>query len=520
MADLQKHNISSQMDRLRDASGFALIFGAMVTVITIQLIRTWWRLRHIPGPFLASLTNIQRVWWVKTKRAHLIHQQMHEKYGDVVRFGPNMVSISDPSVISTVYPIRPGFPKSDFYKVLMPYTKQGALPAVFNTRDEKLHKQIKSPIAPLFSLSNAVTFESFIDEVLEVLCRQIDQRYIGSQDIVDLGNWLQYFAFDVMGTMTFSKRYGFLEQGQDVGGMLETIWEYMRTTAPVTQIPWYDEWWNKNPWIAMWRQPFGFSILKIVGDNISRRLSEKDGGGAESTNQLNNRDMLSRFMEIQSTNESIPPWSVTAWTFSNVIAGSDSTAAILHCVWYNLLAHPVTLDRLHAELLAAEQAQAITRPFPKWSEVCDLPYLDACINEAVRLHPPFCLPFERVVPEGGVEICGHFFKGGTVVGMSPYVANRHRGTWGEESNLWRPERWLNLGEEEHRILEQSMLTFGAGRRVCLGKHIAMLEMKKLVPALVLAYKIELVDPAAFKVENSWFFRQKGLGVRIKRHTEA
>ena len=76
----------------------------------------------------------------------------------------------------------------------------------------------------------------------------------------------------------------------------------------------------------------------------------------------------------------------------------------------------------------------------------------------MRLHPPFCLPFERVVPEGGVEICGRFFKGGTVVGMNPYVANRHRRTWGEDADEWRPERWLGLEEEEHRILEQSVLT--------------------------------------------------------------
>ena len=105
------------MDSLQNASGLVLFLGAVVTVITVQLVRTWWRLRHIPGPFLASLTNIQRVWWVKTKRAHLIHQQMHEKYGDVVRFGPNMVSISDPSVIPTVYPMRPGFPKVRVYVV-------------------------------------------------------------------------------------------------------------------------------------------------------------------------------------------------------------------------------------------------------------------------------------------------------------------------------------------------------------------------------------------------------------------
>ena len=115
----------------------------------------------------------------------------------------------------------------------MPYTKAGALPAVFNTRDEKLHKRIKNPIAPLFSLSNVVTFESFVDEVLGVLFHQLDERYVKTYKTFDLENWLQYFAFDVMGTLTFSKRYGFLEQGQDVHGMLETIWQYMKTTAPV-----------------------------------------------------------------------------------------------------------------------------------------------------------------------------------------------------------------------------------------------------------------------------------------------
>jgi Cytochrome P450 len=116
----------------------------------------------------------------------------------------------------------------------MPYAKGGALPAVFNSRDEKLHKQLKSPIAPLFSLSNAVTYESFVNEVLGVLCHQLDERFVKPGKTFDLGNWLQYFAFDVMGTLTFSKRYGFLETGKDVNGMLEVIWNYMVNAAPVS----------------------------------------------------------------------------------------------------------------------------------------------------------------------------------------------------------------------------------------------------------------------------------------------
>ena len=111
MAKLQRSRIPFNLDSFSKLNGPLLLLGAVLTLIALQLFRTWWRLRYIPGPFIASFTNFQRVWWVKTKRAHLIHQQMHEKYGAVVRIGPNMVSISNPEAIPTVYPMRPGFIK-------------------------------------------------------------------------------------------------------------------------------------------------------------------------------------------------------------------------------------------------------------------------------------------------------------------------------------------------------------------------------------------------------------------------
>ena len=61
----------------------------------------------------------------------------------------------------------------------------------------------------------------------------LDQRFARSMEVFDLGEWLQFFAFDVMGTMTFSKRYGFLDQGKDVGGMLGTIFKFMQNVAAV-----------------------------------------------------------------------------------------------------------------------------------------------------------------------------------------------------------------------------------------------------------------------------------------------
>lgn len=108
------------------------------------------------------------------------------------------------------------------------------MPAVFNTRDENLHKKLKSPIAQLFSLSNVLPLEGFVTEVLGVLCEQLDSRFAETRETFDLADWLQYFAFDVMGTLTFSRRYGFIEKGQDVNNMLTTIWTYMTTAAPVS----------------------------------------------------------------------------------------------------------------------------------------------------------------------------------------------------------------------------------------------------------------------------------------------
>jgi cytochrome P450 len=118
----------------------------------------------------------------------------------------------------------------------------------------------------------------------------------------------------------------------------------------------------------------------------------------------------------------------------------------MKAVFYNLLAHPASLNQLHEEFIKAEQRERLSRPYPSWNQIRDLPYLDACVNEAVRLHPPFCLPLERVVPDGGVTICGRYFAEGTVVGMNPYVVNRHRPTFGDDVDSWRPQRWL--GHEE------------------------------------------------------------------------
>ncbi|KAA8652914.1 cytochrome P450 [Aspergillus tanneri] len=491
-------------------SGPALLLGTFVSLLVWRFL-IWFRLRHIPGPFLASLTNFTRMSWVSTKKAHLIHQEIHQKYGDVVRLGPNMVSISDPSAILTIYPMRKGFVKNDFYVPLRPYTKKGgALPNVFTALDEDLHMKLRYPVASFFSLSNVSKFEGLVDEVLQVIDEQLERRFSSHGEIFDLTEWLQFFAFDVMGTMTFSKRYGFLEQGKDVGGMLDAIAHFMRQAAPMMQIPWLDKVLYKNHLADTLRPTPGTNIMKFVGATIQERQKLANENG--DFTKAGKGDFLDRYISTQKNDANIPPWFVTAWTISNVLAGSDSVGTVMKTTMYNLLKSPQTLEKLRTELVAAN----VSRPYPRWSEVNNLPYLDACIQEALRVHPPFAMPFERIVPEGGIHIAGQYIPAGTIVGASPYVINRHKPTYGADAELWRPERWLEGDPGMRKKRDDGLLTFGAGRRVCLGKHIGIFEVKKLVPFLVLNYDISMVKPEAFAVENQWFFRQTNLHAQIRK----
>lgn len=83
----------------------------LLGVLALWFYRTWRKQAHIPGPFLASISNIPRLFWARSGRAHEIHIHLHEKYGSLVRLGPNAVSVGDPREISKMYGIRSSFGK-------------------------------------------------------------------------------------------------------------------------------------------------------------------------------------------------------------------------------------------------------------------------------------------------------------------------------------------------------------------------------------------------------------------------
>lgn len=114
-----------------------------------------------------------------------------------VRIGPRVVSISDPTLIPTIYGINSGFTKTEFYTLSMLPFEGTFMPSLFNTRDERYHSMCKKPIANAYSMSNMVEFEPLVDSTTSLLMTKLD-GFATSDVSFDLGVWLQMYAFDVM----------------------------------------------------------------------------------------------------------------------------------------------------------------------------------------------------------------------------------------------------------------------------------------------------------------------------------
>ena len=154
-----------------------------------------------------------------------------------------------------------------------------------------------------------------------------------------------------------------------------------------------------------------------------------------------------------------------------------------------LLRTPRALLKLQEEIAGANLS-----PLPQWKETNGLPYLGAVVKEALRIHPPVGLSLERIVPEGGVTLCGQFFPEGTIVGCNPAVVHFDKEVYGAKyavEEFW-PERWLDSSTERKALMERSSLAFGSGKRTCIGKHISLLEIHKLVPLLLTRFKVRQV----------------------------
>jgi hypothetical protein len=106
--------------------------------------------------------------------------------------------------------------------------------SMFTTRSPEEHKALKRPVAQKFSMTSLKTLEYLVDPCNEIFTASMKEM---QGQVVDLGVWVQWYAFDVIGAITFSKRFGFMEYREDVKDVLSGIDLGLRLGGILGQVP-------------------------------------------------------------------------------------------------------------------------------------------------------------------------------------------------------------------------------------------------------------------------------------------
>jgi cytochrome P450 len=196
-------------------------------------------------------------------------------------------------------------------------------------------------------------------------------------------------------------------------------------------------------------------------------------------------------------------------------AGHETTASAMAWAAYLLCKHPETQTRLRAELHSEipnllDPSSQITS-----ADIDRLPYLNAVLNETMRVFPPVPLTLREAACDTTIQ--GSFVPRGTTVVICPWAINTSTHLWGPDAREFNPDRWLGQGKANTGGAESNyaITTFLHGPRSCIGKDFAKAEFACLVASLVGRFEMAFEDPEwVLEIQGGITARPKG-GLRVK-----
>lgn len=332
---------------------------------------------------------------------------------------------------------------------------------------------------------NTKSLRKFVETVVET---ELSERLIpiltsaaAAKTVLDLQDILQRFAFDNICKIAF---------GYDPAYLLPTLPEAEFPVAFEDATSLISERLN-SPLPLGWKIKRVFNIgsekrlkqaVQIVREFAKEVVREKKRELKEKSS-IGSVDILSRFLTSGYYDEEF----VTDVVISFILAGRDTTSAAL--TWFFWL---VSCDpRVEREILGEIREKSES---PVYDEVKDMTYTHASLCETMRLYPPVPLD-TKVAMKNDVLPDGTAVKKGSKVIYHPYAMGRVEAVWGKDWADFRPERWLEEageGDGKWKFVSRDAYTypvFQAGPRVCLGKEMAFLQMKKVVAGVLRRFRV-------------------------------
>lgn len=469
---------------------------SLVTVLSLYVVYQAFLhpLAKYPGPFLAKVTDLWQVNQFVTLYQPYNLTRLHEKYGPIVRYGPDKLSITDEQAMPLLYQ-KGGktFPKTEFYDAY------GAAnnPNVFGMRDEARHAVRRRHMSHSFSMSYIKEFEGFLDINIAILKQRI-AAYASSGQAFDLQRLIKHYVVDASGEIAFGQPFGVQETDDDARvppvidhSLLAAVtgaWPFMTMTLK--------KWLPLVP-IQKLRRLFEGrkACVDLASRSVARRMSVLQA--YRETGQLppgERKDLLSNLILARDpdTGSFLTQADLETEAFGFIIAGTHTTSATTSLLFYHLLHSPENLSRCVAEidsnLPKLEEGHAA---YPVMVAESSAPFLKQCVKENFRITPVFTMPLaRRVVDPAGVTIGDYHFPQGTSLAVCNHAFHHNPEVWGLDHNIFDPSRW-----DDKTINDKAryLMHFGLGPRQCIGKTLATTNIYKLTTTLLREFTFELAD---------------------------
>ncbi|CAK5277510.1 unnamed protein product [Mycena citricolor] len=451
---------------------YATFIGSLSLSIVLYRLSPWHPLASVPGP---TLYKISKVWSIRDAvrgDPHRVVRRMHDKYGPVVRTGPNEVSIVHTDAVKVVLGT---YPKGQHYEP----RDDPAVPAksLLVLKGEAHANRRRIWNRGLNSASIAAYEVTLVKRVAQLLERLEEQSLSGSS--VSISKWLGYFTFDFMGDMAFGGGFEMMRDRGDTNGLWKIIEDGTRVSALLAPIPWIVPTVRMLPGLAK-----NMNTLSQFGvDSAANRIQ---AGSLVKDLWYHLTDEA----EVEKQRPSIP--EVVADGVLSIIAGSDTTSTALSNLIWLLLSNPAVYKQVREEVDSVYPRGDSPLDASKHSQ---LSFLTACINETLRLLPPVPSGGPRKVPVGGGKvIAGHYIAPNTQIFVPQYTLHRSAENF-DDPDTFKPQRWLSPeSAEKHNPL--AFIPFSFGSANCVGKNLAWREMIMVSAALIHTFDIRFAKDFA------------------------
>ncbi|PVH95309.1 cytochrome P450 [Periconia macrospinosa] len=449
-------------------------------------------LRKYPGPFIASITDWYGAYYALRKSLHIVTYEDHQKYGNVIRQGPNKL------VFNTVSAMRDIYRDDKLFKARSYVATQDdpKIPSILSAIDKQLHRRKKKIVGNGLSEKHLRQFEPtmmshidiFINQLLEasksgeVVDMTIKSKYLG----LDISS---QFGFGISLDMQTNSKNRFLDAGMRAAVYRTYVYmQYLSAKYLGVDLLLI------RPLYAI-RKQYREALHSLVSRRLEMGKHAKD-------------DLFSFVIDEKDPETGAGMTEMELFVESEIylIAGGQTTSSAIAALLFYLSRYPECYKRLVNEIRST---------FSNGSEIVSgttlsgCKYLRACIDETLRMSPPvpgtMWREYPEVLTEGEVVIDGHVIPRGTLVGVNTYALH-HNESYFSKPFEFIPERWLandeketNQAEAERKHSHDAFVPFSIGTRSCAGKGLANMQIP-LVIAKTLWY-LDFERPAQDAVQS-------------------